>query len=244
MNSRLLYFGFSALVLIVIVSFTTRSRNNSIVSSSKKSTFNSRQKSTSFAYTDEGRIRSIQFRENEETNFVKTFDYKSDAATVREYLNDTLLKTESLELKDGLVTKSVITLMDDDGKESAVYVMHYSYNKAGQIQLITYGNKSYHEFTYDDHGDLEAEKWYNANGDIIASAKKQYFPPLPDDYTFFNKLGTGNSYGAFFPPFKDNNSRYSRLSLKVKDEITFDGRSAYVMSTEGYIRKGRMVAEL
>ena len=183
-----------------------------------------------------GSTRQITWQESTTAVYVKTFSYAANTVAIVEKKNNKTIKEETAAFNNGLLESIKGKLLSEDGTQTVAYTMNYQYNDAGQTQRVLYGNGDRHEYVYDNRGNLTETNWYTRQGDIMVTAKKQYFPRLPDAYTVYHSA-TGNTYACFIPPFDKQSSLYNKMAGKVKSEISFDGQNMYLMDTDGYVAK-------
>ncbi len=192
----------------------------------------------SFQYNADGGIQQIIWKESRAAVFVKAFSYAGNAITITETFNNQLLKEETITMSDGQLVSLKGKWFAENGTVLNTYHFQYYYNEAGQVEKLMYGNGAWHKYVYDNQGNLPETNWYNEEGDMIASARKQYFPKMPDQYTLYRKTAK-NEYEDFFPSSENNLSRYNKMTDRITAEISFDGRYAYTLSTDGYIKAGK-----
>lgn len=232
------------LVVVVLgfVSFKTISASHDKKAPAKQKSPNAASKSSgnlSFEFNDDGSTQLISWIDAAGNSFTKAFAYNGSTVNIIEKKNDTIIKQEKIELMDG----NIVSLKATIPGSQVDYTMHYSYNKRGQLEKVTYGNGTVHEYEYDSRANLTETKWYDRNGQIIVTAKKRYFPTMPDEYTHYSKL-LDRSYAAFIPPFAESGAEWLKMTNKVEAEISFDGKYAYTMDNDGYIKKGLFVDDL
>ena len=230
-----------AVIILGFVSFKTISGNKSIAVQQRKQPATTRTTGgISFQYNADGGIQQIIWKENPASVFIKTFLYTADAITITETVNNQPLKEETIIMNGGQLVSLKGKHFAGSGAVLNTYNVQYYYNEAGQVEKVMYGNGAWHKYVYDNQGNLLETIWYNEDGDMIANARKQYFPKMPDQYTQYRKAAK-NEYEDFFPAIENGVSRYNRMTDKITAEISFDGRYAYTLSTDGYIKAGKWI---
>jgi YD repeat-containing protein len=228
-----------AVIILGFVSFKTISGNKSAVAQQKKQTVSTRTAAgVSFQYNADGAIQQIIWKENPASVFIKIFSYSGNAITITETFNNQPLKEETIIMDGGQLVSLKGKHFRVDGVALNPYNFQYYYNEAGQVEKVMYGNGAWHKYVYDNQGNLLETNWYNEEGDMIANARKQYFPKTPDQYTQYQKAAK-NEYEDFFPAIENKTSPYNRMTDKIAVEISFDGKYAYALSTDGYIKAGK-----
>jgi len=181
-----------------------------------------------------GSTRRITWHESNTAVYEKSFAYHNGAAIVTEKLNGKLIKVETAEFNDGLLSTIKGKLFSTDGNVASLYTMAYQYNDAGQTLRVLYGNGDRHDYVYDARKNLVETNWYNRQGEMMATAKKQYFPRLPDAFTVYRHTAD-NNYAPFMPATGGKTPLCHKMSDKTKAKISFDGRHTYVLDTDGYL---------
>lgn len=228
-----------AVIILGFVSFRTISGNKPVGAQYKKQLSTTRTTGgVSFQYNADGRIEQITWREGPASVFIKTFSYAGNSITITETFNNQPLKEETIVIDAGQVVSLKGKRFAEGGSIANTYQFQYYYNEAEQVEKVMYGNGAWHKYIYDNKGNLLETNWYNEEGDMVASARKQYFPQLPDQYTRYRKAAK-NEYEDFFPAAETHVSRYNKMADKIDSEISFDGRYAYTLSTDGYIKAGK-----
>lgn len=181
-----------------------------------------------------GSTRQVSWQESDTVRYVKTFTYSGHTVNITEKRNDKTIREESGELKDGILMHLNGKLLIPDGTVIATYQMKYEYSDEGRTLRVLYGNGDRHDYVYDVRKNLIETKWYNRSGDIMVTAKKQYFPKLPDAYTVYHR-NTDSVYASFIPVFAGKSSIHNRMADKAKARISFDGKYNYLIDLDGYV---------
>jgi YD repeat-containing protein len=231
MKRRALYLVLTV-ITAAIASFTRVAGNQSKQSTSIQ-TVQVTPAGVSVEYNDNGSVRQITWKESDSALYVKAFVYHNNAVTITEKLNNRLIKEETGELNNGMLTAIKGKLVANDGT-AASYTMDYQYNDEGQTLHVLYGNGNRHDYVYDARKNLVETNWFNRQGDILVTAKKQYFPKLPDAYTVYHRMAD-NVYASFVPAFGNKMPAHTKMSNKVKVKVSFGGKYSYTMDTDGYL---------